>query len=198
MSRGDDDPTRRRIIEAAARCCADHGVDRVSLEEIATTAGVHRTTLHRHFPGGREELVTAVLDHQADEVADRVVEIIGAAAGAQDALVDTLTFTVQEGRHNRVLASLVAEPVARAALFGPAAGRFRARAAELWEMMQQRDPDAATAPRGSATAAPERVVDHLFRVVLSLIDTPGMVRSEAEVRSYVSDFVVPALLGRDR
>jgi plasmid stabilization system protein ParE len=65
-------------------------------------------------------------------------------------------------------------------------------------MMQQRDPDAATAPRGSATAAPERVVDHLFRVVLSLIDTPGMVRSEAEVRSYVRDFVVPALLGRDR
>jgi AcrR family transcriptional regulator len=196
MSRGDDDPTRRRIVEAAARCCALHGVDRVSLEEIATTAGVHRTTLHRHFPGGRDELVTAMLDHQADEVADRLVDIIGRSSTSEEALVDSLTFAVQEGRHNRVLASLVAEPVARAALFGPAAGRFRARAAELLAMMRLLDatPDAT---RG-ATASPERVVDHLFRVVLSLIDTPGMVRSEADVRAYLGDFVVPALLGGDR
>jgi AcrR family transcriptional regulator len=50
-----EDRTRARLVTAAAECFASHGFARVSLEEIATTAGVHRTTLHRHFPGGRDE-----------------------------------------------------------------------------------------------------------------------------------------------
>jgi hypothetical protein len=38
------------------------------------------------------------------------------------------------------------------------------------------------------------VVDHLFRVILSLVEQPGDLRTEAKVRSYLADFVAPSLL----
>lgn len=60
------------IVQAAARMLAED--PRVSMQEIAVSAGLHRATVHRHFPS-RDDLVQAVLEHAYDE-SDRALEAI--------------------------------------------------------------------------------------------------------------------------
>lgn len=62
--------TSRAILDAAAACLARDA--RVSLGDIATAAGVGRTTLHRHFPD-RAALVRA-LARDADEQTSAAIE----------------------------------------------------------------------------------------------------------------------------
>lgn len=49
--------TRERIMQAAVRCAETSSVGGFSLEEVAASAGVSRTTIYRYFPGGRPQLV---------------------------------------------------------------------------------------------------------------------------------------------
>jgi AcrR family transcriptional regulator len=186
-----EDRTRARLVAAAADCFASHGFSRVSLEEIATAAGVHRTTLHRHFPGGRDELVVAVLDREAELMAAGMTERISSASTAFEALVDSATFAVMEGRRSRVVAVLLGEPAARLVLLESDPTRLRSTATGVWSLILER-PDARLRAARPPSAA--RVVDHLFRVILSLVEQPMHVDTEARVRSYFAEFVAPALL----
>ena len=186
-----EDRTRARLVAAAADCFASHGIARVSLEEVATAAGVHRTTLHRHFPGGRDELVVAVLDAEAAQMAAEMFRRIDAAATAADALIDAATFAVMEGRRSQVVAVLLGEPGARVVLIDAAPGQLRSTAVAVWERIVARDDASLRSARPPSAA---RVVDHLFRVILSLVEQPGDLRTEAKVRSYLADFVAPSLL----
>ncbi|KLR60272.1 transcriptional regulator, TetR family [Actinobacteria bacterium IMCC26207] len=49
--------TRERIMQAAVRCAEASSVGGFSLEDVAASAGVSRTTIYRYFPGGRPQLV---------------------------------------------------------------------------------------------------------------------------------------------
>lgn len=182
-------------MRAAADCFASFGFSRVSLEEVATAAGVHRTTLHRHFPGGRDELVVAVLDREAELMAEGMAQRIEEATGAPEALVEAVTFAVMEGRRSRVVAALLGEPEARVVLMEADPEQLRSIATGVWSLIVGR-PDARH--RSAGPPAPTRVVDHLVRVILSLVEQPADVRTEAQVRRYVEDFVAPALLVPER
>ena len=185
-----EDRTRLRLVQTAAACFAEHGIQRVSLEEVATRAGMHRTTLHRHFPGGRDELVIAVLQHESDQVIGTLVAEVAQAPSAREAIVGAVTAAVAEGRRNRVAASLLAESATREALFGPAAAQLRETALELWRLVAER---AAPGERLADVSA-DRALDHLFRVVVSLVTEPAEVRTDEDVRRYARDFVAPALV----
>lgn len=52
--------THRRLLEAAARVFAQHGLEGATTREIAREAGVNEVTLFRHFQS-KENLVSAVL-----------------------------------------------------------------------------------------------------------------------------------------
>lgn len=58
MAAGD---TRELITEAGYTCIAKFGPTRTSVEDVAQTAGVSRATMYRYFPGGRSELIDAVV-----------------------------------------------------------------------------------------------------------------------------------------
>ena len=121
-----------------------------------------------------------------------MLERIDAAASAVDALVEAATFAVLEGRRSQVVAMLLGEPSSRLVLLDAADVRLRSTAIAVWARIIERD-DARS--RSGRAPSPARVVDHLFRVILSLVEQPGEVRTEAQVRSYMADFVAPALLG---
>ncbi len=55
------DDTRQRIVEATYACVARRGLAKTTVEDAAREAKVSRATVYRAFPGGREELINAVV-----------------------------------------------------------------------------------------------------------------------------------------
>jgi TetR/AcrR family transcriptional repressor of nem operon len=59
--------TRARIVEAAARLIHEQGVAGTTLEDVRAAAEVSGSQLSHYF-AGKDELVQAVIDHQADVI----------------------------------------------------------------------------------------------------------------------------------
>src|SRR5688572_24238262 len=59
--------TRRRVLASALAMFAEHGVDGVSIREIAAAAGVSLATVHHYF-GSKEELYAACIDSMYEEL----------------------------------------------------------------------------------------------------------------------------------
>jgi AcrR family transcriptional regulator len=64
---------RRAVLDAAAALFAVHGVDAVSLRDIAAAADVHVALIGRYV-GRRDELVAEVFGHVSDQLARAVEE----------------------------------------------------------------------------------------------------------------------------
>src|SRR6201994_4013514 len=59
-----------RILEAAASCVVDFGVDRVTLAEIARRAGVSRPTVYRRWPDTPSIVAALLTRHITDVMRD--------------------------------------------------------------------------------------------------------------------------------
>lgn len=70
--RSDATENRAKILEATARLFAEHGVDHVSMDQIATEAGVGKGTLFRRF-GDKAGLGVALLGERERTLADALV-----------------------------------------------------------------------------------------------------------------------------
>src|SRR3954462_7046840 len=87
--RADAARNRRRILAAAARLIEEHGIEHVSMDAIATGAGVGKGTLFRRF-GDRSGLVMALLDERTREFQDGLIRgapPLGPGAPAVDRVV---------------------------------------------------------------------------------------------------------------
>ncbi|HPY25447.1 MAG TPA: helix-turn-helix domain-containing protein [Mycobacterium sp.] len=62
ISNVDSADVGERILDAAASCVRDFGVDRVTLAEIARRAGVSRPTVYRRWPDTRTILASLLTD----------------------------------------------------------------------------------------------------------------------------------------
>jgi AcrR family transcriptional regulator len=99
--------TRARIIDAAARLLYERGVAGTTLEDIRATARVSGSQLQHYF-AGKDELVQAVITHQADTIAGNQRQAdLGTAAGLR-AWRDTVITTAKDagGRGGCPLGSL--------------------------------------------------------------------------------------------
>jgi AcrR family transcriptional regulator len=56
--------TQERILAAAERLFAEHGIDAVSTRDIIDAAGVNSGAIHYHF-GSREQLIVALVERRA-------------------------------------------------------------------------------------------------------------------------------------
>src|ERR1700690_3265382 len=63
-------PVQDRILEAAASCVIDFGVERVTLAEIARRAGVSRPTVYRRWPDTRSVLGALPTRHITDALGE--------------------------------------------------------------------------------------------------------------------------------
>ncbi|MEV7601986.1 helix-turn-helix domain-containing protein [Kitasatospora sp. NPDC089797] len=70
--------TRQALADAALRLFLERGYDDVGVREIADTADVSVTTLFKHFPDGKEELV---FDQDLDREASLVAAVRERPAG---------------------------------------------------------------------------------------------------------------------
>jgi AcrR family transcriptional regulator len=67
---------RERILEATYACVARLGMAKTTMEDIARQADLSRATLYRAFPGGRDEVLDAVIAWEVARFFGRVNEAI--------------------------------------------------------------------------------------------------------------------------
>jgi AcrR family transcriptional regulator len=92
--------TRARIVEAAATLVLDRGVGATTLDDIGTGTATSKSQLFHYFPGGKSELIGAIVAFQAA----RVLE-------AQRPFLDTLdTWDAWEGWRDAVVAHYSSQP----------------------------------------------------------------------------------------
>ncbi|WP_159941696.1 MULTISPECIES: TetR/AcrR family transcriptional regulator [unclassified Nocardiopsis] len=75
--------TRARILDGARELLEVHGYSGTGLNQVLAASGAPRGSLYFHFPGGKDELVTAALEAAGAEIDALAREI---SAGAADAV----------------------------------------------------------------------------------------------------------------
>ncbi|MFB4297164.1 TetR/AcrR family transcriptional regulator [Actinomadura sp. NTSP31] len=87
--RSDAARNRAAVLEAAARLFAERGVDAVSMDQVATEAGVGKGTLFRRF-GDKAGLAAALLDARERVLQEAILHgppPLGPGAGEEERLV---------------------------------------------------------------------------------------------------------------
>lgn len=182
---------RARLIEAALACVARVGVSKTTLDDVAREAGVSRATLYRVF-GNKREMFDAVV---AQEAVSLCLDLELAAADAtdlEDALVELFTTASRAlSGHAALRTVMLVEPelLLPNLAFGEADAFLRSASALVAPVLERFLP-ADHVDRGAEWAV---------RVFLSHLCSPSeavCLDDARSVRTLVSEFVVPALVGR--
>ncbi|MCD4523571.1 TetR family transcriptional regulator [Nocardioides sp. cx-173] len=97
----------RRMLRAASRLGAEHGLERMQMHDVAKEAGVAIATLYRYFPS-KTDLFVAVLHRHVDQLGqdDVLAQRGGASSGSRaDAVADVLVAASRRMLHRPQLAT---------------------------------------------------------------------------------------------
>ena len=86
---------RERILEGAYACVARYGISKTTVEDVAREARLSRATVYRHFPGGKDELISETIRWETNRFFLRLAEAVAGATGLRDMLVEALLFAHQ-------------------------------------------------------------------------------------------------------
>lgn len=194
-----DHDVRGRLLEATYGCIARDGLAATSLEDAARAAGVSRSTLYRYFPGGRDEIVAAVITWETLRFFARLAEAVAEAPDLESVLVDGIVFAHRSIEEHEVLQRLLGT---EAELLTPQLTMDTPVVLELLRSFVE--------PRlgdGLCEGVPvSDASDYVARMTLSFIASPGRwdladrEQVRTLVRSEILAGVTPALVGggRDR
>ena len=99
-SRLDPEQRREQILDAANALFAERGYDEVSVEDIASSAGVTRGLVHHYF-GGRKEVYIALLERLGTMREEQLPPPVGRSARAR--LADTVSRWLDWTEQNRTI-----------------------------------------------------------------------------------------------
>lgn len=100
--------TEDRILDAAKWCCERWGMEKVTVDDIATASGVSRATLYRLFPGGKDVLFEALHARERAEFFARLTAGVDPDADFEDLVVDLVVAATRELRDDAHLATMLA------------------------------------------------------------------------------------------
>ena len=101
---------REEVVDRVMLVVRRSGYDGASLSELSKATGLGRSSLYHYFPGGKEDMVRAVLDRLEVQLRASLFEPLGASGPPQrrlDTMVKTLDAFYRGGREACVLANLV-------------------------------------------------------------------------------------------
>jgi AcrR family transcriptional regulator len=102
------DGPRQRILEATYACVARWGLSKTTVEDAAREAGLSRATVYRYFPGGRDELIDAVVSWQYLLFFVQLYEEVHGATSLEEVLERGLAFARRSLEAHEVLQTMLA------------------------------------------------------------------------------------------
>jgi AcrR family transcriptional regulator len=161
------DTTRDRILEATYACVARRGLAKTTIEDAAREAGLSRATVYRTFPGGRDELISAVIGWAALVFFARLYEHVQDAESLEQVMERGVMFAHRAIVEHEVLQRVMqTEPELLLPALTVESNWIRQGIADfLVPYLEQ---------RGVAPGVdPAEAADFLARMVLSYMSSPG-------------------------
>lgn len=161
-----------RIVTVAATQIARHGLDRLSLDDVARAAGCSRATVYRHV-GGKTAIVDAVLARNIRKVTSDIQRAVE-SADARRRAVTAITASLTAIRNDPVVSAMVAT-------MSPASlGSYLTASSEI--------PRSASAFTGLAD---DTAAQWISRVVMAFLFWPTA--DPAQESEMIERFVYPVL-----
>jgi len=163
-----DVPVRTRILEATYACIARYGLGKTTMEDAAREAGLSRATVYRHFPGGREELVSQVIAWETARFFIRLADAVAGTGGFADLLEEALLFAHEaiEG-HELLQKILQTEPERLLPTLTVESGKVGVLVSAFLT------PHLAAEPRLREGISPTEAADYIARMLMAFIGSPG-------------------------
>lgn len=98
---------RRSIIDGAADCLEHRGVSGTTVDDIGRAAGCSRATVYRIFPGGKEEVLAAVVETETANLLSALAVRLDCAESLGEALVEAIGGAGRWLRGHRLVRRLV-------------------------------------------------------------------------------------------
>jgi len=122
-------------LDAAERCVSRYGWSRTSPKDIATEAGVERTTIYRNL-GAKEQIWQLLLAREVYRLIDRAMAFVSTTQRGPAVVVEVVCMAVEHMLGNPVVAKVIADDpdLVGAFLqreFGPVIDRFTAALSPL-------------------------------------------------------------------
>lgn len=92
MPGGQQVDAKERILEATYACVARWGISKTTIEDAAREAGMARATVYRHFPGGRDQLISETIAWEEIRFFSRLYDELHDAPTLHEVLVRGLPF----------------------------------------------------------------------------------------------------------
>ena len=182
-------PHRVRIIDGTLACLARHGTAKTTVDDIARQSGVSRATVYRAFPGGRDEILGAVVDTEMARLFSALGVRLGNAGDLGSALVAGIVEASTRLRDHAALHFLVEhEPgIVLGHLAFDESDRLLATASKFTAPFLARwmSPDEA-----------ERVAEWATRIILSYAIAPSRHLDpcdESDAGRLVATFMLPGI-----
>lgn len=176
---------RERIMRGALRCVEREGVSGFSLEDVAREAGVSRTSIYRHFPDGRSQLVEETATWEVGRFWARLADAVAALPTLEDRLVTGLVMGTRMIHRSSIMANLVEPDIDElASALRPAEPLVLAVMRDYMAELLEQERVAGRVRDGVDVA---EAADYLTRMILSHMASPAGVdlTDEAHARSVV-------------
>jgi AcrR family transcriptional regulator len=161
------DDNRQRILEATYACVARWGIAKTTIEDAAREAKVSRATVYRTFPGGRDELVSAVVAWATLEFFARLYEQVQGADSLEQVMERGIMFAHRSIVEHEVLQRVMqTEPEKLLPTLTVESNRIRRGIAEFLVPYLEQRGLADGVDLGEAA-------DFLARMILSYMSAPG-------------------------
>ena len=178
---------RRRIHTAVIKCVERWGIEKTSLSDIAKEAGCTRQTVYNYFPGKAEVLASA-LDEAGQEFKARVEDHARQFDDPAESLLEAMVFTIRMLPREPYL-HVLTEPTFLVTFLR-----------EYFDSRLSRERIQATI-RVCLRNAPE-LLPHVAEIsevssrfiVSMLMSSPGVKRSEKQLRDFIRRRILPGLL----
>jgi AcrR family transcriptional regulator len=157
---------RDKLLGLLMALFREHGYDGTSMSDISAATGLGKSSVYHHFPGGKQQMAAAVLEHLSSML-EPVIESLAEprpVAARLDGLLSALDRIYDGGRAACLLERLTAS-LDRTRLARPLAASFRALAGAFEKLSIESGVDRAEAHL--------RAEDAVVRIEGSLIVAAG-------------------------
>jgi AcrR family transcriptional regulator len=97
-----------RVLDAARRCVDRWGLSKLTIDDVATEAGVSRATLYRLFPGGKDVMFDALRVRELQEFFAGLRDNLTRSESLLDFSAQVAVYAIDQMRRDEHLAMMLA------------------------------------------------------------------------------------------